>query len=217
MVRASRRITSARCRFQTLDVCNRTGGNNNMQRATCIIVGQGDRACPVLQAHFCCLQAAHKGRFTISSSTSCRSLKTVDRGGGVAASMHEERFQHTKSCRPAGRLADVDFTEQDAHSRPHVAIAHVRTPSHREKSDADFQPFDNHKTCCRRLTVCLNGALVNADVPFEVCFPCCRGDMRKSVFLRLRSRCRPLGGQKRADETSNRLIADLTSTKTSAA
>lgn len=44
-------------------------------------------------------------------------------GFRVAASMHEERFQHTKSCRPAGKLADVDFTEQDAHSRPHVAIA----------------------------------------------------------------------------------------------
>lgn len=141
----------------------------------------------------------------------------AQRGFGVAASMHEERFQHTKSCRPAGKLADVDFTEQDAHSRPHVAIAHVRTPSHREKSDADFQPFDNHKTSRRRLTVCLNGALVNADVPFEVCFLCCRGDMRESVFLRLRSRCRPVGGQKRADETSNRLVADLTSTKTSAA
>lgn len=80
VLRASRRITSARCRFQTLDVCNRTGENNNMQRATSIIVGQGDIACPVLQAHFCCLQAAHKGRFTISSSTWCRSLKPVDRG-----------------------------------------------------------------------------------------------------------------------------------------
>ncbi len=189
-----------------------------MQRATSIIVGQGDIACPVLQAHFCCLQAAHKGRFPISSSTMVPKLENrAQRGFGVAASMHEERFQHTKSCRPAGKLADVDFTEQDAHSRPHVAIAHVRTPSHREKSDADFQPFDNHKTSRRRLTVCLNGALVNADVPFEVCFLCCRGDMRETVFLRLRSRCRPVGGQKRADETSNRLIADLTSTKTSAA
>lgn len=41
----------------------------------------------------------------------------AQRGFRVAASMHEERFQHTKSCRPAGKLADVDFTEQDAHSR----------------------------------------------------------------------------------------------------
>ncbi|UPJ77012.1 hypothetical protein IVB19_37100 (plasmid) [Bradyrhizobium sp. 187] len=57
----------------------------------------------------------------------------------------------------------MDFAEQDADFRPHVAIAHVRTPSHREKSDADFQPFDNHKPSCRRLTACLNVALVNAD------------------------------------------------------
>lgn len=54
-----------------------------MQRATSIIVGQGDIACPVLHAHFCCLQAAHKGRFPISSSTWCRSLKTVHRGGSA--------------------------------------------------------------------------------------------------------------------------------------
>lgn len=110
---------------------------------------------------------------------------------GVAAFVHEERLQHTKSCRPAGKLAGVDFTEQDTHFRPHVAIAHVRTPPHRQKSDANFQPYDNHKTSCRRLTVCLNGALVNADVPFEVCFPRYRGDIRESIFLRLRSRCHP--------------------------
>ncbi|WP_247418987.1 class II glutamine amidotransferase [Bradyrhizobium sp. 159] len=115
------------------------------------------------------------GAFLLPSSRSQRTVydqlkhmvpKLENRGQegfGVAAFMHEERFQHTKSCRPAGKLAGVDFTEQDAHFRPHVAIAHVRTPSHREKSDADFQPFDNHKTSCRRLTVCLNGALVNAD------------------------------------------------------
>lgn len=216
VLRASRRITSARCRFQTLDVCNRTGENNNMQRATSIIVGQGDIACPVLQAHFCCLQAAHKGRFTISSSTWCRSLKTVDRGVGVAAFVHEERLQHTKSCPPAGKLAGVDFTKQDTHFRPHVAIAHVRTPSHREKSDANFQPYDNHKTSCRRLTVCLNGALVNADVPFESAFLAAAGTSGNRSFC-VGVRDAAPGGQKRADETSNRLIADLTSTKTSAA
>ncbi|WP_247971166.1 class II glutamine amidotransferase [Bradyrhizobium sp. 195] len=115
------------------------------------------------------------GAFLLPSSRSQRTVydqlkhmvpKLENRGQegfGVAAFMHEERFQHTKSGRPAGKLASVDFTEQDAHFRPHVAIAHVRTPSHREKSDADFQPFDNHRASCRRLTVCLNGALVNAD------------------------------------------------------
>ncbi|MGY4327311.1 hypothetical protein ACVWWG_001728 [Bradyrhizobium sp. LB7.2] len=30
-------------------------------------------------------------------------------GFGVAAFMHEERFQHTKSCQLAGTLAGVDF------------------------------------------------------------------------------------------------------------
>lgn len=139
-------------------------------------------------------------------------LENRAQGGSALPHLCMKNGFNIQSHAGQGRLADVDFTEQDAHSRPHVAIAHVRTPSHREKSDADFQPFDNHKTSCRRLTVCLDGALVNADVPFEVCFPCCRRDMRESVFLRLRSRCRPLG-QKRADETSNRLIADLTSTK----
>lgn len=34
---------------------------------------------------------------------------------GVASFVNEELLQHTKLCRPAGKLAGVDFTEQDTH------------------------------------------------------------------------------------------------------
>ncbi|MFH0302674.1 hypothetical protein AAFX91_37025 [Bradyrhizobium sp. 31Argb] len=84
-------------------------------------------------------------------------------GFGVAAFMHAKGFQYTKSCRPPRDFATIDYDEQGANFRPHVAIAHIRTPSSRENSDGDVQPLDNHKAGHRHLTVCLNGALANAD------------------------------------------------------
>lgn len=84
-------------------------------------------------------------------------------GFGVSAFMHSKGFQYTKSCRPPRELVTIDYDQQDTNFRPHVAIAHIRNPSSKDRSDSDHQPFDNQKAGYQHLAVCLNGALVNAD------------------------------------------------------
>lgn len=51
---------------------------------------------------------------------------------GVAAFVHEERLQHTKSCRPAGKLAGVDFTEQGHAFQAACSYSVSRSLSQRE-------------------------------------------------------------------------------------
>lgn len=84
-------------------------------------------------------------------------------GFGLAVFMHEKRVQYTKSSQPARELTTNDYNEQYANFRPRVAIAHIRSPSNRERDESDVQPVHNHKDGFRHLTISLDGALVNAD------------------------------------------------------
>lgn len=83
-------------------------------------------------------------------------------GFGLAAFMHANGTRYIRSGRPPRELMTLDCDGQDSNFRPHVAIAHIRSPSSKENGGLP-QPVDNHKAGCRHLVLSSNGALANTN------------------------------------------------------
>jgi glutamine phosphoribosylpyrophosphate amidotransferase len=84
-------------------------------------------------------------------------------GFGLAAFMHANGTRYMRSGRPPRELMTLDCDGQDANFRPHVAIAHIRSPSSKENGGSLAQPVDNQKAGCHQLVLSSNGALANTD------------------------------------------------------